>query len=154
MIRVLFVCLVNICRSPMGEFMLKDLVAREGLADRFLIASAGTSAEEEGNAVYPPARAELARHGISCAGKRARKLTVRDYSENDYILAMEGRNIAAMLRIFGGDPQGKVFRLLDFSSRPRDIADPWYTGNFSLTFADIEEGIEAFLQYLRKMKKV
>lgn len=153
MTRVLFVCLGNICRSPMGEFLMKERVSREGISDQFKIASAGTSAEEEGNPVYPPARAELAKHGISCAGKRARKLSAKDYAENDYILAMESRNVAAMLRIFGGDPERKIFRLLDFSCNPRDIADPWYTGNFELTYTDIEEGIDAFLNFLREKKK-
>ena len=153
MTRVLFVCLGNICRSPMGEFLMKERVSKEGVSEQFKIASAGTSAEEAGNPIYPPARAELAKHGISCAGKRARKLSAKDYSENDYILAMESRNVAAILRIFGGDPERKVFRLLDFSGNPRDIADPWYSGNFELTYSDIEEGIDAFLNYLREKKK-
>ena len=153
MTRVLFVCLGNICRSPMGEFLMKERVSKEGVSEQFKIASAGTSAEEAGNPIYPPARAELAKHGISCAGKRARKLSAKDYSENDYILAMESRNVAAILRIFGGDPERKVFRLLDFSSNPRDIADPWYSGNFELTYSDIEEGLDAFLNYLREKKK-
>ena len=152
MTRVLFVCL-GLCRSPMGEFLMKERVSKEGVSEQFKIASAGTSAEEAGNPVYPPARAELAKHGISCAGKRARKLSAKDYSENDYILAMESRNVAAILRIFGGDPERKVFRLLDFSGNPRDIADPWYSGNFELTYSDIEEGIDAFLNYLKEKKK-
>ncbi len=149
MLKVIFVCLGNICRSPMGEFMFKDCIEKAGLADRFSVTSAGTSAEEEGNPVYPPARAELSAMGISCAGKRARKFTARDYRENDFVLAMGRRNAADIVRIAGGDPDKKVFRLLDFSKNPRDIADPWYTGNFSQTREDIGEGIAAFLQYLK-----
>ena len=153
-IRVLFVCLGNICRSPMGEMIFKSVVEREGLADRFFAASAGTSSEEEGNPVYPPARAELAVHGISCGGKRAAQMVRSDYDRYDYILAMERANVRGILRICGGDAQNKVHRLLDFSSHPRDIADPWYTGNFSVTYADIAEGIEGFLGYLRKIQKI
>ena len=129
--------------------MMKDKVLREGISEEFYISSAGTSGEEEGNPVYPPARAELSAMGISCAGKRARKFTARDYRENDFVLAMERRNAADIVRIAGGDPDKKVFRLLDFSENPRDIADPWYTGNFSQTREDIGEGIAAFLQYLQ-----
>ena len=150
---VLFVCLGNICRSPMGEFIFKETVRRQGLADMFEVASAGTSSEEEGNPVYPPARAELAAHGISCDGKRARQLVEADYARFDYILGMESWNVRNMLRIFGGDEQKKVCRLLDFSSRPRDIADPWYTGDFATTYADIAEGIDGFLRYLREKHK-
>lgn len=146
MVRVLFVCLGNICRSPMGEFIFKDIAARANVP--VFAVSAGTSDEEEGNPVYPPARAELARHGISCAGKRARRLERADYDNFDYILAMETSNVRGILRICGGDPQDKVFRLLDFSARPRDIADPWYTGDFASTYADIAEGCEAFLHWL------
>ena len=138
----------------MCEFIFKDLVAKEGLSDMFEIASAGTSAEEEGNPVYPLARAELERHGISCAGKRARRLTASDYRHYDHILAMESRNVAGILRIVGGDPQNKIARLLDFSPRPRDIADPWYTRDFSSAYADIKEGALCFLEYLCKNGKI
>ena len=144
MIRVLFVCLGNICRSPMAEFIFKDAVRRRGEEAGFYAESAGTSDEEEGNPVYPPARAELARHGISCAGKRARRMTAADYGRFDYILAAESANVRGILRLCG-DQQGKVHRILDFSARPRDIADPWYTGDFAATYADLCEGIEAFL---------
>ena len=153
-IRVLFVCLGNICRSPMGEMIFRSVIAREGLADRFFAASAGTSSEEEGNPVYPPARAELAVHGISCGGKRAVQMVREDYDRYDYILAMETSNVRGILRICGGDALHKVHRLLDFSARPRDIADPWYTRNFSVTYADIVEGIDGFLRYLREKQEI
>ena len=153
MIKVLFVCLGNICRSPMGEFIFRDIIAKRGLADKFFVASAGTSDEEAGHPVYPPARRELEKHAISCAGKRARQFTRGDYKEYDYILGMESRNVAQILRIAGGDPENKVFRLLDFSARPRDIADPWYTGDFSAAYADILDGAESFLGYLLREGK-
>ncbi len=144
--RLLFVCWGNICRSPMAEFIMKDLVARRGLEDRFLIESAAHTGEEIGNPVYPPARRELARHGIDCSGKRARQITRADYGRYDWILGMEQLNLRYMLRCFGGDPEGKVRRLLDFSGCPRDIADPWYTGEFARTYADIAEGCQALLE--------
>lgn len=153
MIRVLFVCLGNICRSPMGEFIFKDLVKKEGVADRFYIASAGTSSEEEGNPVYPPARAELARHGIDCSGKFAVQYTAADYKKYDYILAMETWHVQSILRRTP-DPEGKVKRLLDFTSRPADIADPWYTRNFAGAYSDIERGCIAFLRYLKDSGKI
>ena len=152
MIRVLFVCLGNICRSPMAEFLFKDMAQKRGEAGRYLAESAGTSSEEEGNPVYPPARAELARHGISCAGKRARPLTAADYAKYDYILAAESANVRSILRICGGDPEKKVHRILDFSARPRDISDPWYTGDFERTYADLAEGLEGFFRLLDAKK--
>ena len=152
MIKVLFVCLGNICRSPMAEFIMKQKVAALGLSDQFHIASAATSTEEiwngVGNPVYPPAREELAKHGISCEGKRAVQLKKSDYNEFDYLIGMEQANIRNMMRILGGDPEGKVSRLLDFTEEPRDIADPWYTGNFKLTYEQIEEGCQALLDKL------
>ena len=148
MYRILFVCHGNICRSPMAEFILRDTVRQRGLEKRFEIASAATSAEKLGNPVYPPARQELARHGISCRGKTARQLTRADYGEYDWLIAMEQYNIRNMLRILGGDPEGKVYRLLDFTDRPRDIADPWYTGEFGLTYREIVEGCTALLDKL------
>ena len=138
MIRVLFVCLGNICRSPMAEFIMKSIISERGLSDRFYIASAATSTEEIwngiGNPVYPPAREELAWHGISCKGKRAVQLTKADYEKND--------------------PEGKVKLLLDYSDNPRDIADPWYTGGFDVTYSDVVEGCEAFLKYMENIKKL
>jgi len=134
----------------MAEFMMKDMVKKAGREEEFLIASAATSAEEiwngVGNPVYPPARRKLAQHGISCAGKKAVQLTRADYEKYDYLLGMDGRNISNMMRLFGSDPEGKVFRLLDFSDDPRDIADPWYTGDFDTTYNDLLEGCRAFLK--------
>lgn len=150
MIRVLFVCWGNICRSPMCEFMMKSLVAKMGIADRFHIESAATSTEEIGNGVYPPARKRLAEAGIACDGHHARQLRKDDYEKYDYIIGMENLNMKYMLRILGGDPEGKLFNLLDFTGRTRAIADPWYTGDFDTTFDDITEGLDAFLQYLKE----
>ena len=154
MIRVLFVCYGNICRSPMAEFMLKNMVKEEGLSDNFYIASAATSFEEIGNPVHRGTRERLSREGVSVKGKVATHLETSDYSEYDYIIAMEEQNLRAILRILGGDPEGKVCRLLDFSDRPRDIADPWYTGNFDVTYDDIFEGLTAFLSHLRKKGEI
>ena len=145
MINVLFICHGNICRSPMGEFILKDMVAKRGIADNFYIESAATSTEEIGNPVYPPARNKLREHGIDPTGKTARQITKADYKRFDYIFCADSYNIKNALRIFGGDPENKVCRLLDLTDRPRDIADPWYTGNFDVTWDDIVEGCEAFL---------
>lgn len=142
----------------MAEFIFKDMVACRGLSDQFYIASAATSTEEiwngQGNPVYPPARQELARHGISCEGKRAVQIQKSDYDKYDYLLGMEQRNIRNMMRILGRDPKKKVHRLLDYSNNPRDIADPWYTGNFDSTYRDVVEGCEAFLDMLVREKKV
>ena len=155
MIKVLFICHGNICRSPMAEFMMKDMVEKMGIKDDFYIASAATSTEEiwgaVGNPIYPPAKAELKRHGIGStpytdfSGKRAIQVTKADYDKYDYILCAESVNIRNTLRIIGSDPEGKIMRLLDFSDSPRDIADPWYTGVFDITYNDIEEGLKAFL---------
>ena len=153
MIKVLFVCLGNICRSPMAEFIFKDMVRTRGLGDQFYIASAATSTEEIwngiGNPVYPPAKRELAKHGISCEGKRAVQLQRSDYDKYDYLIGMEERNRRNMLRILGKDPEGKVSLLLDYADEPGDIADPWYTGNFDSTYRDVVRGCEGFLEYLR-----
>ena len=158
MIRVLFVCLGNICRSPMAEFIMKSIVSERSLSDRFYIASAATSTEEiwngVGNPVYPPAKRELAKHGISCEGKRAVQITKADYGKYDYILGMEERNIRNILRIVGQDPEHKVKLLLDYSDHPRDIADPWYTGNFESTYRDVVEGCEGFLLYLEREGRI
>ena len=154
MIKVLFVCHGNICRSPMAEFILKDMVQKRGIAERFYIASAATSGEEVGNPVYPPAVRKLREHGIDPAGKTARRMTREDYGKYDYLLAAEQYNIHNMLRITGGDAEGKIHRLLDFSDRPRDIADPWYTGDFTAAWNDIVEGCQAFLAYLEREERL
>ena len=148
MTRILFVCLGNICRSPMAEFIFKDLAAKAGRGAEFEAASAGTSSEEYGNPVYPPARRKLAEHGIACAGKTARQLTRAYYDRYDLLIGMESRHLAAMRRICGGDPAGKMHRLLDYTARPADIADPWYTGDFDAAWNDIESGCRALLGQL------
>ena len=154
MIKILFICHGNICRSPMAEFIFRDMVAKRGLAAEYSIASAATSREEIGNPVYPPAKRKLKEHGIDPAGKTARQMTAQDYKDYDYLLAAERYNIRNMERITGGDPQHKIFRLLDFSDRPRDIADPWYTGDFDEAWDDIVEGCQAFLKWLEKEGKI
>ena len=150
MINILFVCWGNICRSPMAEFILKDMVKKQNLQDRFYIASAATSTEEiwngVGNPVYPPAKKELAKHGISCEGKRAVQLKASDYDKYDYLIGMEPLNIRYMRDILGADPEGKIHMLLEFAGIDRGIADPWYTGNFDITYKDICVGCEALLK--------
>ena len=148
MIRVLFVCHGNICRSPMGEFRMKDLVERAGRGAEFLIASAATSREEIGNPVYPPARRKLAEHGIGCEGHAARQLVRADYDAFDLLIGMDSANLRNMRRICGGDPEGKMRLLLDFTDRPGDVADPWYTGDFDATWRDVDEGCRALLASL------
>ena len=149
-ISILFVCLGNICRSPMAEFFMKDLVAKEGLDRAFRIESAATSREELGNDIYPPARRELQRHGIPCAGHAARQITAADYEEFDYLICMERANIRSAMRIWGSDSAGKVSRLLDHTSRPGDVADPWFTGDFEATWRDVSQGCTALLRRLRQ----
>ncbi len=153
MIKILFVCWGNICRSPMAEFIMKDLVEKSGLSSEFEIASAATSTEEIGNGVYPPAKAELARHGIGVPRnelgvslKRARQMTRADYDKYDYIIGMENLNLGYMNRILGGDPEGKVHLMMDFTDHPEDIDDPWYTGDFSGVYKQISEGCECLLK--------
>lgn len=148
MIRVMFVCLGNICRSPMAEYVLKDMVKKRGLESEFFIASSATSSEEAGNPVHRGTRRILEGMNIDCSEKRAVQLRKSDYEKYDYILAMERANIKNILRIVGEDSEGKVKRLLDFSQKPRDIADPWYTGNFDATYIDICEGCNAFLNHV------
>ncbi len=148
MIKVLFACWGNICRSPMCEYMMKDLVQKRHIADKFHIESAATSTEEIGNGVYPPAKKRLAKEGITCEGHHARQLRRDDYDKFDYIIGMEDLNTRYMLRILGGDPEGKLYNLLNFTGHPRAIADPWYTGDFDTTYDDIAEGLEAFLHHL------
>lgn len=149
MTNILFVCLGNICRSPMAEFVMKDLVERAGLAGTFSIASAATSSEEAGNPVYPPARRKLAEHGIQCAGKTSRQLRAEDYGKYDLLIGMDGRNLRNMERICGGDPEGKIHLLMDYTDRPGEVADPWYTGDFERAWQDILEGCEGLLAHLQ-----
>ena len=155
MTRVLFICHGNICRSPMAEFIFKDMLSTRGIADQFYIASAATSTEEiwgnVGNPVYPPAREELAKHGISCAGKRAVQVTKADYAEYDYLICMDSNNLRNLSRIIGPDKGNKVSLLLDYTDRKgASIADPWYTGNFTVTYNDIVDGCQGFLSFLNK----
>ena len=147
--RILFVCHGNICRSPMAEFIMKKLVEEAHLQDSFHIASAATSTEELGNGVYPPARRKLAEHGISCSGKTARQLTRRDYEEYDLLIGMDSYNIRNMRRICGGDPEGKIRMLMEYTSRPGEVADPWYTGDFNATYRDCLDGCKGLLQSLQ-----
>ena len=148
MTKILFVCHGNVCRSPMAEFFMKDLVERAGLAGEFDIASAATSAEEIGNPVYYLTRDKLAEHGIGCAGKTARQLCRADYDRWDLIIGMDRANLRDMGRICGGDPDGKLCLLMDFTDRPGDVADPWYTRDFEATWRDVSQGCRALLERL------
>ena len=150
MIRILFVCHGNICRSPMAEYVMKDLVRKAGLEERFVIDSAATSTEEIGNGVYPPARRKLQKHGIACAGHAARQLKKADYGRFDLLIGMDRANLRNMLRICGGDPEGKISLLLDHTSRKGEVADPWYTGDFEATWQDVLEGCGALLEQLKE----
>ena len=143
--KILFVCHGNICRSPMAEFVMKALVAETGREEEFLIASAATSREEIGNGVYPPVRRLLNAHGIDCSGKTARQLEKRDYGEYDYLVGMDSANFRNMQRICGGDGEGKISLLMDYTDHPRDVADPWYTGDFDTTWRDVWEGCRGLL---------
>jgi len=145
---ILFVCHGNICRSPMAEFVMKDLVRKAGREAEFHIESAATSTEEIGNSVYPPARNKLAEHGISCQGKRARQMTREDYQRFDLLIGMDRWNIKNMEDICEGDDEGKIHMMLDYTSRPGDVADPWYTGNFEATWRDVLEGCQGLLRTL------
>lgn len=146
--KLLFVCHGNICRSPMAEFVMKALVQEQGLSYCYEIASAATSTEEIGNPVYPPARRMLAAHGISCAGKTARQMTKQDYTYYDLLVGMDHANLRNMRRICGGDPDGKLHLLLDYTSRPGEVADPWYTDDFQSTWEDVTEGCQGLLKTL------
>jgi len=153
MIKVLFICHGNICRSPMAEFVMKDLLAKKGLADQFYIASAATSTEEiwngVGNPVYPPAKKELAKHGISCEGKRAVQVTKADYARYDYLICMDSNNVRNLARIIGPDVDNKVSMLLDYARRQgQSIADPWYSGDFGATYRDVVAGCEGLIEKL------
>ncbi len=149
MIKILFVCHGNICRSPMAEFVMKDLVRKAGLESQFQIASAATSTEEIGSPVYPPARRKLAEHGINCSGKTARQLTRADYDRYDLLIGMDNANLRNMRRICGGDSDGKIRLLLEFTGRSGEVADPWYTGDFETTWRDVLEGCSGLLSHLQ-----
>ena len=158
MIRVFFVCHGNICRSPMAEFIFKDMLARRGMADKFYVASAATSTEEIwngiGNPVYPPAKRELAKHGISCEGKRAVQLQKADYDKYDYLIGMDSMNIRNMERITGHKKGDKIYKLLEFAGLEADCRDPWYTSRFDETYRDVVTGCTAFLECLQKEGKI
>lgn len=150
MIKILFVCHGNICRSPMAEFIMKYLVADRGLSSDFYIASAATSTEEVGSRVHHGTAAILDRLGIDYSEKRARQMTKKDYQDYDMIIGMDAWNMRNMNRIAGGDPDGKLHLLLDFTDRPGDVADPWYTRNFEVTYRDVMDGCEGLLAYLEE----
>lgn len=154
MIKIMFVCHGNICRSPMAEFIMKKLVKDSGLEDEFLIKSSATSTEEiwngVGNPVYPPAKAELQRHGIGCEGKRAVQLRKDDYSKYDLFIGMDSANIRNMHRILGGDPENKIHKLMDYTDRGGDVADPWYTRSFDITYRDVLDGCTKLLEAIKR----
>ena len=147
-IKILFVCHGNICRSPMAEFVFRDMVEKKGLAESFLIASSATSTEEIGNPVHPGTRKKLRQYGIDTSGKYAIQLRYSDYESYDYLIVMDEYNMINISRIIPADPEHKIHKLLDFTQRGGDIADPWYTGNFDVTYDDVYEGCTCLLQYI------
>ena len=151
--KILFVCLGNICRSPMAEFVMRDLLEKNGLSRAAVVSSAATSTEELGNPVHPGTRRKLAEHGISCAGKTARQIAKSDYDAYDYLIGMDESNVRNMRRMLGGDPQGKIFKLLSFCGENGDVADPWYTGDFEATWRDVNRGCAALLEEITGRKK-
>ena len=150
MIKILFICHGNICRSPMCEFIMKYLVAKRGLSSDFYIASAATSTEEIGSRVHHGTAAILDRLGIDYSEKRARQMTKKDYQDYDMLIGMDDWNMRNMNRIAGGDPEGKLHLLMDFTDRPGEVADPWYTRNFEVTYRDVMDGCEGLLNYLEE----
>ena len=154
MVKILFVCHGNICRSPMAEFVMKDLVEKAGLEKKFHIESAATSTEEIGNPVYPPARRKLAEHGIDCTGKTARQLKRDDYERFDLLIGMDRANLRNMTRICGGDRLGKLRLLMEYAGQPdREVADPWYTGDFEATWRDVAAGCRGLLEQTEEREK-
>ena len=150
MVKILFICHGNICRSPMAEFFMKDLVEKEGMAEHFHIESAATSTEEIGNPVYPPARRKLSEHGISCQGHAARQIRHEDYDKFDFIIGMDEANIRNMRRFFGSDSENKISLLMDYTDTPGNVADPWYTGDFEKTWQDIDRGCRGLFTEIKK----
>ena len=148
MMKILFLCHGNICRSPMAEFVMKDMVKKAGLEDKFYIESAAISAEELGNPVYPPARKLLAQHGINCSGKVARQMKKYDYDAFDLLIGMDRSNLRGMHRICGEDFENKMHLLLDYTDRPGNVEDPWYTRDFEATWRDVQEGCAGLLKAL------
>ena len=154
MIKILFVCHGNICRSPFAEFVMKDLVKLKGLENEFHIRSAATSTEEIGNGVYPPVKRLLAKRGIDCCKKRATQVKKSDYENYNYIICMDKNNLRNISRIVGEDTQNKISLLLSYTNTPRDVADPWYTGDFETTQADIDNGCSALLEYIKRTENI
>ena len=150
MIKILFICHGNICRSPMAEFVMKDMVEKQGLASEFYIASAATSMEEIGNPVHHGTRNRLAKEGISVAGKYAVRMERSDYQKYDYLIGMDRWNYKNMLRIVGKDKANKISLLLDYTDHPRDVADPWYTGDFEKTYQDVVAGCQGLLEKIKR----
>ena len=150
MTKILFVCHGNICRSTMAQCVMDQMLIQRGLKGRVSADSAATSTEEIGNPVYPPARRKLAQHGLRCDGKRARQMTRADYQNYDLLIGMDSWNIRNMTRICGGDREGKIRMLLDYTGRSRSVADPWYTGDFDATWDDVNEGCRALLEHLTR----
>lgn len=149
MVKILFICHGNICRSPMAQFVMQDIVQKAGLKDSFQIASAATSTEEIGNSVYPPARRTLTAHGVCCGDHAARQLQKRDYEQYDLLIGMDHANIRNMKQICGGDPAGKIRLLMDYSdTHGKEVADPWYTGDFEATWRDVLAGCQGLLKAL------
>lgn len=148
MTRILFICHGNICRSPMAEFICRDMAEKAGFSGELRIASAATSTEEIGSPVHPGTRRKLEELGISCDGKRAVQVRREDYDRYDYLIVMDRLNLRGLRRIIPSDPAGKIHKLLDFTDRGGDIADPWYTGNFDETLRDIQAGCRGLLQHI------
>ncbi len=154
MTKIMFVCHGNICRSPMAEFIFRKMLTENGLSSEVTVLSSATSTEEIwngiGNPVYPPARAELLKHGITCEGKRAVQLKKSDYNEFDMFICMDSNNVRNAMRILGSDPDGKIYKMMDFTSQKGDVADPWYTGRFEVTYNDIYDGCTGLLEFLKE----
>ena len=153
MIKILFICWGNICRSPMAEFIMKDMVEKRGIAGEFHIESAATSTEEIGNPPHYGTVSKLRREGIPLVPHRARRMTADDYEYYDLLIGMDSANIRNMQRIAGGDPDRKIFKMLEFCGSSRDVADPWYTDNFDETYRDVTAGCSALLEKLRKAQR-